>query len=154
MADIRIKVAKDKAKLVKALRAGEGSTGPFQTYVDILVFAAVLGFKEKKLINFLDFSKKDPDPIPIDHFNSKNSNQIIDLIAMCHIQNPKILGKNEDNEREKYKIFEAYANGGLDIISSLCAGSQDISIQVLLFIQKYKTTSLNSDSDLFDLTFL
>lgn len=33
MADIRIKVAKDKAKLVKALKVGEGSTGPFQLKV-------------------------------------------------------------------------------------------------------------------------
>lgn len=39
MTDLRIKVAKDKAKLVKALRAGEGSTGLFQTYVDVMVFA-------------------------------------------------------------------------------------------------------------------
>jgi hypothetical protein len=38
MADIRIKVAKDKAKLVKALRAGEGSTGPFQTYANVVAF--------------------------------------------------------------------------------------------------------------------
>lgn len=30
MGDARIKVTKDKAKLVKALRPGKGSTGPFQ----------------------------------------------------------------------------------------------------------------------------
>ena len=47
MADIRIKVAKDKAKLVKALRAGEGSTGPFQTYADVVNFAAAFGFSKK-----------------------------------------------------------------------------------------------------------
>jgi dnd system-associated protein 4 len=50
MADIRIKVAKDKAKLVKALRAGEGSTGPFQTYADVVTFAAAFGFQEETQI--------------------------------------------------------------------------------------------------------
>ncbi|ASC69505.1 hypothetical protein XM38_004320 [Halomicronema hongdechloris C2206] len=34
MADTRIK---DKAKLVKVLQAGDGSTGPFQTYADGVV---------------------------------------------------------------------------------------------------------------------
>jgi hypothetical protein len=41
MADIRIKIAKDKAKLVKALRAGVDSAGLFQTYMDVMVFTGL-----------------------------------------------------------------------------------------------------------------
>jgi len=45
MADTRVKVAKDKAELVKSLRAdsADDTTKPFQTYAEVLVFAAALG---------------------------------------------------------------------------------------------------------------
>lgn len=39
MAEIgRIRVAKDKAELVKSLVSTEGGTGLFQTFVDVIVF--------------------------------------------------------------------------------------------------------------------
>ncbi|NEQ27371.1 MAG: DNA phosphorothioation-associated protein 4, partial [Microcoleus sp. SIO2G3] len=84
MADLRIKVAKDKAKIVKALRAGENSTGIFQTYVDVIVFAATIGLKRGKYIIVSEACKKDPDPVPQEHFASKGYSQIIDLIAITH----------------------------------------------------------------------
>jgi dnd system-associated protein 4 len=42
MADTRIRIAKDKAELVKALKDGSDLNGPFQTYTDVVVFAAML----------------------------------------------------------------------------------------------------------------
>jgi dnd system-associated protein 4 len=48
MADKRIKIAKDKAKLVKDLKAADDTTGPFQTYVEVMLFAAALGQNGKK----------------------------------------------------------------------------------------------------------
>jgi dnd system-associated protein 4 len=44
MADARVKIAKDKAELVKALKDGSDMNGPFQTYADVIAFAAILGF--------------------------------------------------------------------------------------------------------------
>ncbi|MEY3402832.1 MAG: hypothetical protein RLZZ86_2448, partial [Cyanobacteriota bacterium] len=41
----RIRVAKDKADLVKSLTSADGGTGPFQTFADVIVFAAALGVK-------------------------------------------------------------------------------------------------------------
>jgi dnd system-associated protein 4 len=150
MADIRIKVAKDKAKLVKALRAGEGSTGPFQTYVDILIFAAALGLKEKKFIPFKEYSIKDPDPIPGEHFLSRGASQIVDLIAITHTQNPKVLG--EGNESERAAILEFYANGGLQLIEERSKGSGDYSGQLLLLVNSFR--SQERDSSIFELDFL
>ena len=46
----RIRVAKDKAELVKSLTSADGETGPFQTFADVIVFAAALGVKHKKRI--------------------------------------------------------------------------------------------------------
>ena len=51
MAANRIKIAKDKAELVKALVASNEKTAPFQTYVEVLVFAAALGTKHKKRVH-------------------------------------------------------------------------------------------------------
>ncbi|CAN1209466.1 hypothetical protein TUMEXPCC7403_04535 [Tumidithrix helvetica PCC 7403] len=65
MADARVKIAKDKADLVKSLKADgvDDTTKPFQTYAEVLVFAASLGAKRDRREPFSEFSKKDPDPI-------------------------------------------------------------------------------------------
>ncbi len=43
----RIRVARDKAELVKSLVTSRDTTGPFQTYADAIAFAAALGPKGK-----------------------------------------------------------------------------------------------------------
>ena len=153
MADIRIKVAKDKAKLVKALRAGEGSTGPFQTYVDVIVFAAALGRRKQKYIPVKEFSRKDPDPIPFEHFESRGHNQLIDLIAISHTQDPKILDGNENHIVCRVEYFENYANGGLSIIEEKITGTNDVLNQIqLLMIQERRSFDIEENS--LDLSFL
>ncbi|WP_008318092.1 DNA phosphorothioation-associated protein 4 [Leptolyngbya sp. PCC 6406] len=153
MADIRIKVAKDKAKLVKALRAGEGSTGPFQTYVDLMIFAACLGVKRDKYIPIEEASRKDPDPIPWDHFASRNKSQILNLLAVSTTQNPKVLGNSERSELDCVEIFEGYANGGLSIIQEAMLGSSNYTsqLQLLLLSERQKSEFV---SDLFDISLL
>ena len=152
MADIRIKVAKDKAKLVKALRAGEGSTGPFQTYYEILAFAASLGIQEK---TFLPFDEKDAsreiDPIRQDQFSSKGYDQLINLIVIAHARKPGLLGNNLEYERERVQIFEGYANGGLSILAGYLKGNEEPFNQVLLCVAKQKMRSEKSEIDSFDL---
>lgn len=134
MADIRIKVAKDKAKLVKALKEGAGTSRIFSTYVELLVFAATLGFRQKKYLPFSEHSRKDPDPIPGEHFHSKGASQVIELMAVIHTGDPKVLQKNEVNEKLRVEIFEAYANGGLEIVEELLQGSKDNLKQILLLV--------------------
>lgn len=153
MADIRIKVAKDKAKLVKELRAGEGSTGPFQTYVDLIVFAASLGISRGRYEPVEEASRKDPDPIPWEHFVSRNKNQTFDLIAISQTKNPKILGENEQCEHERVEIFEGFANGGLSVIQELLAGSANHTTQLLLLLSSSRRAS-ETVGDLFDISFL
>jgi len=132
MADIRIKVAKDKAKLVKALRAGEGSTGPFQTYADVVTFAAAFGFSKKKRVLFEQASRRDPDPIPGDQFKNRG---LMDLIAIAETQNPNILSSSDEQVQEKARIFEEYANGGFELLEHQMNGAGDISKQILLFVK-------------------
>ncbi|MBE9158200.1 DNA phosphorothioation-associated protein 4 [Nodosilinea sp. LEGE 06152] len=145
MADIRIKVAKDKAKLVKALRAGEGSTGPFQTYADVVTFAAAFGFSKKNRVPFEQASRRDPDPIPGDQFKNRG---LMDLIAIAETQNPNILSSDEEQIQAKAKIFKEYANGGFEILENQFSGVADISKQILLFVQSINKDFGSEDLDL------
>jgi dnd system-associated protein 4 len=155
MADIRIKVAKDKAKLVKALRAGEGSTGPFQTYYEILIFAASLGIKKNRFLPFRDSeSSKEIDPIRQEQFSSKGYDQVINLISVMHTGEPGILGDNDESEASRVSIFEGYANGGLEIIDGLVKGTNDFSCQILLLMQSTHGQDSTPVDDLLDLSFL
>jgi dnd system-associated protein 4 len=144
MADIRIKVAKDKAKLVKALRAGEGSTGPFQTYADVVTFAAAFGFSKKNRVPFEQASRGDPDPIPGDQFKNRG---LMDLIAIAETQNPNILSSNDEQVQEKARIFEEYANGGFELLEDKFGGVGDISKQILLFVKSLDKTFDLDDMD-------
>jgi dnd system-associated protein 4 len=153
MADIRIKIAKDKAKLVKALRAGEGATGPFQTYVDIMIFAASLGIKHRKNIPILEFSKKDPEPIPKEHFMSRGMTHILDLLAIHDTGDPGILANNELSEKKRINIFEGYANGGLEILQEKFKFQENYSNRILLIILHEKIQALEHE-DPFNLDFL
>ena len=146
MADIRIKVAKDKAKLVKALRSGEGSTGPFQTYYEVLVFAAALGINKGKFIPFQENeASREIDPIRQEQFASKGYDQVINLLVVIHGRDPNLLGANSDSESKRVAIFEGYVNGGLSVIQEIVKGCHDYANQLLLLISNQKKRETYDD---------
>ncbi len=147
MADIRIKVAKDKAKLVKALRAGEGSTGPFQTYADVVAFGAAFGFSRRKRVPFDQISRGNPDPIPADQFKNRS---LIDLIAVAETRDPNILSSSDEKLQEKATIFEEYANGGFEILENYLSGIIDLSKQILLLLQSSEVRIESESLDILD----
>ena len=153
MADARVKIAKDKAELVKSLRAegADDTTKPFQTYAEVLVFAAALGAKRDRREPFGEFSKKDPDPIPYDVF--RKYDKVVKLLAVAATKNPRILADNEEAEDSRIKIFEEYANAGLEIIDNELKGSVDHLERVLLFLSSERDDidKKNSDFDLSNL---
>jgi dnd system-associated protein 4 len=131
----RIKVAKDKADLVKALTASEGSTGPFPTYADVMVFAATLGAKRKKRVPLGEISRNEPSPISFEVFVSRGYDLVFKLLAIAQTKNTKILSPTEQTAEEKRsQIFEEYANGGLEILRDELRGVVDYSEQLLLVL--------------------
>jgi hypothetical protein len=74
----RIRVAKDKADLVKSLVDLPSTTGPFPTYADVMVFAASLGAKRKKR-SPLGTIAKEPSPIALDVFVSRGYDRVLKL---------------------------------------------------------------------------
>lgn len=137
MADARVKIAKDKAELVKALKDGSDMNGPFQTYADVIAFAAALGAKRGKRVPVTEVSSN-PDPIPHEHFISRKYETLINLIAVADTKEPKTLANNEDTEESRIKIFEEHANAGLEIVENSLNGTIDYLEQILLMMSSEK----------------
>lgn len=153
MADnTRIKVAKDKAYLVQSLTASETTTGPFETYADVLAFAATLGIKHKRRVPLVgEVSKRDPSPIHRETFSAKGYDMVMNLIAIADRGDPKILASNEVSSAERVQAFEEYANGGLEILEEMLRGTIDHLEQILLLLASEDKSTENSEND-FDLS--
>lgn len=152
MAISRIRVEKDQAELVKALTEEEGKTGPFQTFADVMVFAAALGVRRKRRIPIETVSKREPAPISLEVFISRGYDRVIKLIAFTETQNPKILSPfDADAEEQRALIFEEYAKGGLEILREEFRGAADYSDRLLLLLMLERDRP-NQPQEEFDLS--
>jgi dnd system-associated protein 4 len=85
----------------------------FPTIRELLCFAALLGFSEKRRVP-LDRSQGVED-ISYQQFEREGpAIDLIFMIALAETQDVEIL--KEDNEKRCAEIFEEYANGGLGLI--------------------------------------
>lgn len=139
MGDTRIKVAKDKTALVKSLRAADNSTGPFQSYADVLVFAASLGIQKQIRKPITEYSQE-IDPIRQDIFYGKGYDQVINLIAVADTNNPKVVSIDDKVEETRIKIFEEYANAGLEILENKMEGFTHYTDCILLILNESNQT--------------
>ncbi len=147
----RIRVAKDKAELVKSLVDVPSTTGPFQTYADVLVFAAALGAKRKKR-SPLGTIAKEPSPIALEVFVSRGYDRVLKLLAIAETKDAKILSSMDELAEEKrIHIFEEYANGGLDILRDELRGAVDYTERILLILSAARFKQ-ESPEDGFDLS--
>lgn len=147
----RIRVAKDKAELVKALTSSDGETGPFQTFADVIVFAAALGVKHKKRVPLGEISKREPSPIPQEQFMVRGYDTVINLIAIIETQDINVLSFHDGNNNEQRNLlFEEYANGGLEILQAEFRGAVDYSERILLLLsmQRDNTEPVEEEFDL------
>lgn len=150
MVDKRIKIAKDKARLVKYLKASDDTTGPFQTYADVLVFAAAIGAKRQKRVPLVDFAR-DLDPIRREYFDNSKSKIMMNLIAISEIKDQSILSDNENSDEQRIKIFEEYVNGGLEILKDELRGAVDYTERIILILSSERIKQEEQEND-FDLS--
>ena len=147
----RIRVAKDKADLVKALVDSDSTTGPFQTYADVMVFAAALGAKRKKR-SPLGTITKEPSPIALEVFVSRGYDLVFKLLAIAETKEAKILSVfDETSEEQRAHIFEEYANGGLEILRDEFRGAVDYSERLLLILNSERVKQAQPEEE-FDLS--
>lgn len=147
----RIRVAKDKADLVKSLVVSENPTSPFQTYADVLVFAAALGAKWKKRSPLGIISTKEPGPIALDVFVSRGYDRVLKLLAIAETKEANILSPiDEIAEEKRIHIFEEYANGGLEILRDELRGAVDYSDRIVLMLndERVRATQPQEEFDL------
>jgi len=92
----------------------------FSTYKDALVFAACLGFDRQRRVPF----DKDTERVRMEVFRGEFDTAIFHCIGIAETKNPAIMSSTM--EQERVRIFEEYANGGLEIIQSevYAAGGQ------------------------------
>lgn len=148
----RIKVAKEKAYLVQSLTASETTTGPFETYADVLAFAATLGVKHKRRVPLTgEISKRDPSPIHRETFSAKGYDMVMNLVTISDSGDPKTLASNEASSAERLQAFEEYANGGLEILEERLKGTVDHLEQILLLLEVEGRSSHQAEAE-FDLS--
>lgn len=151
MALPRIKVAKDKAELVQKLLDTKGTTGAFQTYADVIAFAASFGAKYQKRVKITEVSQSEPAPISLEVFISRGYDRIIKLIAVTQAQNIKILSTEDTTaEAQRVLIFEEYANGGLEKLQNELRGAVDYTERLILILnaERFSTEANNQEFDL------
>jgi dnd system-associated protein 4 len=158
MSENRIRVAKDKAELVKSLLASTDNNSPFQTYADIILFAAVLGAKNKQRTPLGEISKKEPGPISIEIFIARGYDPVMKLIAIAATENINVISPDRaDVEQQRIQIFEEYANGGLDLLDRELCGAVDYTERILLMLSvaaaRQKSTAHHQSIDPTDANF-
>lgn len=147
----RIRVAKDKAELVKAITSGDGGTGPFGTFADAIAFAAALGAKHNKRVPLGEISKREPSPIRLEYFATMGHEWIIKLLGVNETEDIKILSlMEEEYEKQRNEIFEEYANGGLEILQIELRGAVDYTERILLLLsaERYQHEEKPEEFDL------
>lgn len=150
MGDARIKVASDKAELVQSLRAADDNTSPFQSYADVLVFAAALGMHSQTRRPIQEYSRK-IDPIRQDIFYGKGYDQVINLLSVADTNDPRVVANSDEAEVKRIQLFEEYANAGLEILSQKLQGFTNYTDCFLLLLDEIAETNQNPNNE-FDLT--
>lgn len=151
MALPRIKVAKDKAELVRNLLDAKGTTAPFQTYADVIAFAASLGAKHQHRVPIKEVSNNEPAPISLEVFISRGYDSLIKLLAITETQDIKIIAPHDlKAEEQRMAIFEEYANGGLEKLKEELRGAVDYTERLLLIFnaERFKEEPTDEEFDL------
>ena len=149
MALPRIKIAKDKAELVRKLLDEPGMTGMFATYADVVAFAASFGVKHQKRSPLMEVSQSEPAPISLEVFISRGYERMLNLIAITTTADIKIL--SSEDEAARVLIFEEYANGGLEKLQQELRGAVDYTDRIVLNLNAERFSREESDEE-FDLS--
>jgi len=146
MADIRVRIAKDKTDLVKRLVPAPNKAGhaPFRSYAAAIAFAAAYGAMNNNL-SPIDTRSSEIEPIRSHIFRNQDLYSLIELLALYRYNDPKILASTAEAEEIRMKTFEEYANGGFELLLNKCGGTVDILDAILLLIRK---TEKRDDDDI------
>lgn len=114
----RIHRAKDKEGIISDLTSSE--LGVFKEIWRLLVFAAMLGFQQKRRSPLLEVDQgKGIDQATFG--NSPVWPGILYLVALSETESEEVMRTTENTESLRITLFEEYANGGLEILQEYFA---------------------------------
>jgi len=152
MAVHRVRIAKDKAALVQALTLSKETSGPFETYADVIMFAATYGAQQNKQVPITTGISKDPSPISLEVFLSRGYEWAIKLLAIAQTQDTSLLSPYDmQAQAQRVALLEQTANGGLELLQEQLRGAVDYSDRLLLLLNQQRFEPNQSTTD-FDLT--
>lgn len=110
MANIRL-----KKKYANLIDDCYGAAAPFKTMAQLACFCAMYAFnKSIEVESSKVTSGQEIRDVILDE-KSEYKNQM-DMLAIAHTKDPQILSDNEEMKNKRYKIFEDYANAGLELL--------------------------------------
>ncbi|MEO0409595.1 MAG: DNA phosphorothioation-associated protein 4, partial [Cyanobacteria bacterium P01_A01_bin.135] len=68
--------------------------------------------------------------------------------AVHETQDPKVLTNSDEHDVQRVKIFEEYANGGLEILEAELSGAVDYTEQILLLLKSLNDADTQNEFDL------
>jgi len=123
----RIRIPADKNDILDVLCSTDD--GIFESKAHAMLFAASIGFKGRKREAF----EKSGEPIRFSVFeNIPYSQSVISLLSIIETSATKVLAQERFEERAK--IFEEYANSGLEILRTRIKGSPGSTLELLIAI--------------------
>lgn len=149
MLERRIGHSTDKTEIIKRLVFAEDSTGPFKRIADVLVFAAALGHKRNRRI---PLGSSQSDPIRQEVFDHQGYDTMMNLLALRVNGSPEVLADSDEMVEQRARIFEEYANGGLEIMQEELRGAINTLETVILLINAERAEADNGEFQGFDLT--
>lgn len=142
----------DMVQLLAAQKLPDSDRSLFPTIRELLCFAALLGYSEKRRVP-LDRSKGVED-VSYQQFERGDAEDLIYLIALADTHDPEVLKDGEEGRCAE--IFEEYANGGLGVIKDalLRSGGEDPNRAILELLQsKGYIEDGQSEADLSSISF-
>ncbi len=119
----RVRRPKDKEELLDRLQQKDS---PFSTLRDTLVFAAGVGWWRKRRAPF----EKSGETIRWDALTARSGTEaFINMLALRHIDDVTVLSDERFDER--IRVFEEYANGGLEVLGDLIDNSPKRVIDIV-----------------------
>jgi dnd system-associated protein 4 len=117
----------------------------FSSMKDVFMTALIVGYLKDAQ---KPFKKSGGEPIKL-HIFSQEDRNIMDIIALDKTRDLSMLLR--ENEEEKYKIIEEYANGGMEyLVEGFCkpVPSHD---NLLKFVLSYKKDETTQKKDILDI---
>tara|TARA_R110001599_G_scaffold261569_1_gene461996 strand:+ start:19283 stop:19726 length:444 start_codon:yes stop_codon:yes gene_type:complete len=132
----RIRRPKTYESLMTKLCKGDHAV--FDTYADLLIFAAVLGQNRGESASF----SQSAEPVALTIFGGQFDKTVMNTLAVAACDNdPDIM--SDQNVEAKIKIFEEYANGGLNILDTNLKNVPDDDIQATMVNLILRTVKKN-----------